>query len=104
MPLCEFYKKKSVFFLLSIFRIESVNVRLLIEHSTGIYSGAMETNASLTDMLHGEGFCGQRLSAVQVIIEAQYLLSPDHNHKKKRYKKSVLRMRIITCVFHIDES
>eukprot|EP01035_Chromulina_nebulosa_P025477 gene25477-33249_t len=45
--------------------IESVNVRLLIEHSTGIYSGAMETNATLTDMLHGEGFCGQRLSAVQ---------------------------------------
>ena len=41
-------------------------MRLLIEHSTGIYSGAMETNATLTDMLHGEGFCGQRLSAVQV--------------------------------------
>ncbi len=49
-------------------RIESVNVRLLIEHSTGIYSGSMETNATLTDMLHGEGYCGQRLSVVQVFI------------------------------------
>jgi len=45
--------------------LESVNIRLLVEHSTGIYSGAMETNSTLVDLLHGEGFCGQRLSIVQ---------------------------------------
>jgi hypothetical protein len=45
--------------------MESVAVRQLVEHSTGLYTGAMETNASLVDLLHGEGFCGQRLAAVQ---------------------------------------
>ena len=49
-------------------RIESVNVRLLVEHSTGIYSGSMETNSTLSDLLHSEGFCGQRLSIIQVSL------------------------------------
>jgi hypothetical protein len=41
-----------------------INTRLLIEHASGIYSGAMETNTSLKDIFPAESFCGQRMSLI----------------------------------------
>ena len=51
----------------------AVNVRLLIEHSTGIYTGNIETDFKLISVLPGEAFCGQRMSVVTASpIEATF--------------------------------
>eukprot|EP01036_Dinobryon_divergens_P026540 gene26540-35207_t len=43
---------------------EAVHVRLLIEHSIGIYSGSIVTDHTLTSVLPGEAFCGKRMSII----------------------------------------
>ena len=43
---------------------EAVHVRLLIEHSIGIYSGSIVTDHTLLSILPGEAFCGKRMSII----------------------------------------
>ena len=46
--------------------LEAVHVRLLIEHSVGIFSGSIATDHTLLSVLPGEAFCGQRMSTIHV--------------------------------------
>eukprot|EP01036_Dinobryon_divergens_P026545 gene26545-35212_t len=42
----------------------AVSVRLLVEHSTSVLSGSMETNRYIKELFPGEDFCGQRQSII----------------------------------------
>eukprot|EP01034_Spumella_vulgaris_P030618 gene30618-37862_t len=46
---------------------DMVNTRMVLEHASGIFSGAMETNSSLSHMFPAEIFCGQRMSFIHAV-------------------------------------
>lgn len=71
-------------------------VRLLIELSTGYYTGAIYDDLSLQPTLKGEKTCGRRTVAVkahpldvEVIPHLQEIKIPGHKYKKKCSKGSI---------------